>query len=145
MLIGLRRYRNSTRWKQFFLNHNERDHNILQTSNENPSPLSPGLCFSINSDSNDSSDIESMNNNLETGLGTCAKPTLKANVPIGSPELESFLNELEEKMNSRIEDYFYNEKLLENFHDEENSIRSKSTMKSKNQNQNRNKPNAWKI
>ena len=73
-----------------------------------------------------------MDDILETGLRTCTKPMSNINVPIGLPKLECFLNELEDELISRVEDCFYNNKLLGNFDDEENSVRSKSIMKSQN-------------
>ena len=121
VLIALRSYRNSTRWKEFFIN-NKQDERRGTIEDSEPALISPGSpseksCFSSNNeDKYFDFDFETKEGN--SGLGTGAKPTGKADAPIGSPDLEAFLNELEEELIARVEDFFYNEKLLERFKDE---------------------------
>ena len=116
VLIGLRRYRNSTRWKEFFLNNKDEDQNVQSFTTSPTSLSSQESCFTLESESDNFFDFnfnnDSDNENSKPGLGTNAKPTAKANAPIGSVELESFLNNLEEELISRVEDFYHNEKII---------------------------------
>ena len=75
-------------------------------------------------------------------MGTNAKPTAKANAPIGSVELEFFLNNLEEELISRVEDFYHNEKLLEVFDDFNEAGNEETQLQNRNKNNHNNNNNS---
>ena len=81
LLIGLKRFRNATRWKAFFHENRKGDDN----KNDNN--------YNKKNDESISSSLEIAS---ERGLNTNLKPTnMSNNAPIASNEVESFLKEVE--------------------------------------------------
>ena len=97
LLIGLKRFRNVVRWKHFFAEKKRKEEELKN------SPLSQPAFnnkFSFETEEN-----ENARQTNPEGLKSGLKPANQTqNAPIGSPETESFLKELEETLIKQVMD-----------------------------------------
>ena len=100
LIIGLKRFRNTVRWKWFF---QEEKRKKKELKNSPLSQIALNGVFNFN-DYNDS--IEGNNNpdnDKNEGLKSGLKPVQTTqNAPIGSPEVEEFLYEVEQKLIAQV-------------------------------------------
>ena len=97
LIIGLKRFRNSVRWKWFF-QEEKRKKNELKNSLLNKSAYDRDKIFNDNDEENESP-TSIRQEGLKSGLAP-VKTTQDA--PIGSPEVEGFLKEVEIKLIDQI-------------------------------------------
>ena len=90
-MIGLKRFRNTVRWKEFFRLEK------LKKLQRNLSPTSTINNFDFEKGEEEEIVPE------DEGLGTKLKPSFTKSTPKGSDELETFLRELERKLLSDLE------------------------------------------
>ena len=97
LLIGLKRFRNATRWKVFFKEKANEENNSKNREEEEISKSKEGFIPSI---------ILSHNEGLNTNL----KPSNKSkNAPVASKQVEDFLKEVEITLVKQLNS-FYDEK-----------------------------------
>ena len=97
LIIGLKRYKNAIRWKEFFLQNNVAKESPESTVTDDSSVESP-TNTSICSDTSLTS---------KSSLNTKLKPKNKSkNAPVGIPALEDFFKELEEILFGRLNDNY---------------------------------------
>ena len=97
LIIGLKRFRNTVRWKWFFLEE-KRKKNEIQNSPLSQNALDSNFSFENYSDENDENvdpNIKTINEGLKSGL--TPEKTIQ-DAPIGSPEVESFIKEVEQHL-----------------------------------------------
>ena len=91
LLVGLKRFRNVVRWKEFFLN--QQKENEEKTSESENDLLS-------------NAEVIQEEKEFPRSLGTNLKPTICKQAPIGSNNLESFLSEVESTLINQVYDYY---------------------------------------
>ena len=110
LIIGLKRFRNTVRWKCFF-QEEKRKKNELQNSPLSQTTLNDKFNFSEENDVDDEN--VNLNINEEEGLKSGLTPgKTTQNAPIGSPEVESFLKEVEQQLITQVneEDFSFKKK-----------------------------------
>ena len=91
LLIGLKRFRNAVRWKEFFRLEK------IKKLRKNLSPTSTITDFDFEDAEEDNFEPK------DEGLGTRLKPNFTTSAPRGSDTLETFLRDLERKLLSDLE------------------------------------------
>ena len=115
LIIGLKRFRNTVRWKWFFLEE-KRKKNEIQNSPLSQNALDSNFSFENYSDENDENvdpNIKTINEGLKSGL--TPEKTIQ-DAPIGSPEVESFIKEVEQQLVEKVSKIVIRKSRINNGH-----------------------------
>ena len=100
LIIGLKRFRNTVRWKWFF---QEEKRKKKELTDSPPSQNALNRNFSFNDYDTNENENNNPDKEINEGLKSGLKPAQTTqNAPIGSPEVEGFLHQVEQKFIAQV-------------------------------------------